>query len=61
MGSTLAVYPAAGLVPLAHRRGRAVVIVNAQPTPYDDLAGAVVRGSISDVLPVLVATAPAGE
>ena len=61
VGSTLAVYPAAGLVPLAHRRGHAVVIVNAQPTPYDDLAGAVVRGSISDVLPVLVATAPAGE
>ena len=32
----------------------AVVIVNAQPTPFDDLAAAVVRGSISEVLPALV-------
>ena len=61
VGSTLAVYPAAGLVPLACRNGGTVVIVNAQPTPYDDLAGAVVRGSISDVLPALVATTPEGE
>ncbi len=55
IGSTLGVYPAAGLVPLAYRNGSTVVIVNAQPTPYDDLASAVVRGSISEVLPALVA------
>jgi len=55
VGSTLSVYPAAGLVPLAYRNGSTVVIVNAQPTPFDDLAGAVVRGSISEVLPALVA------
>lgn len=54
VGSTLGVHPAAGLVPLAHQAGAQVVIVNAQPTPYDHLAGAVVRGSISDVLPGLV-------
>jgi NAD-dependent deacetylase len=54
VGSTLSVYPAAGLVPLAYRNGSPVVIVNAQPTPFDDLAAAVVRGSISDVLPALV-------
>ncbi len=54
VGSTLSVYPAAGLVPLAYRNGSPVVIVNAQPTPYDDLAGAVVRDSISEVLPALV-------
>jgi NAD-dependent deacetylase len=54
VGSTLTVYPAAGLVPLAYRNGSTVVIVNAQPTPYDDLAGAVVRVPIGDVLPVLV-------
>ena len=33
VGSTLSVYPAAGLVPLAYRNGASVVIVNAQPTP----------------------------
>ena len=54
VGSTLSVYPAAGLVPLAHRAGADVVIVNAQPTPYDPIAAAVVSGSISDVLPALV-------
>jgi NAD-dependent deacetylase len=54
VGSTLGVYPAAGLVPLAHESGAQIVIVNAQPTPFDHLAAAVVRGSISDVLPVLV-------
>jgi len=54
VGSSLGVYPAAGLVPLAHRSGAAVVVVNAQPTPFDDLAAAVVRDPISRVLPVLV-------
>jgi hypothetical protein len=34
------------------------VIVNADPTPHDGLAVAVVRGSISDILPVLVAPGP---
>jgi NAD-dependent deacetylase len=54
IGSSLTVYPAAGLVPLAKRSGGAVVIVNAEPTPFDDLADAVVEGQIGDVLPVLV-------
>lgn len=54
VGSSLVVHPAAGLVPLARARGANVVIVNAEPTPYDAMAGAVVRGSISEILPVLV-------
>jgi len=54
VGSSLGVYPAAGLVPLASREGVAVVIVNAQPTPFDGVAAAVVRASISEVLPLLV-------
>jgi NAD-dependent deacetylase len=58
VGTSLAVYPAAGLVPIAYQEGAAVVIVNAEPTPYDDLAAAVIRGSISEVLPDLVATNP---
>jgi NAD-dependent deacetylase len=54
VGSSLVVYPAAGLVPLAAEAGAAVVILNAEPTPYDRLADAVLRGSISEVLPALV-------
>ena len=54
VGTSLGVYPAAGLVPLAHSHGARVVIVNAEPTPFDRIAAAVVRGSISEVLPALV-------
>jgi NAD-dependent deacetylase len=54
VGSTLAVYPAAGLVPIAHRAGARVIIVNGQPTEYDVLADVVVRGPIGEVLPVIV-------
>jgi NAD-dependent deacetylase len=54
VGSTLSVYPAAGLVPTAHRAGARVVIVNQQPTDYDALADVVVRGPIGDVLPAIV-------
>jgi NAD-dependent deacetylase len=54
VGSTLMVHPAAGLVPIAAQAGAKVVVVNAQPTPYDDLAAAVVRVPISEALPALV-------
>jgi NAD-dependent deacetylase len=54
VGTSLAVYPAAGLVPLAKQAGAGLVIVNAEPTPYDAAADAVVGGSISEVLPELV-------
>jgi NAD-dependent deacetylase len=54
VGSSLTVHPAAGLVPLAQHSGAEVVIINAEPTPYDRIAGAVLRGSISDLLPELV-------
>lgn len=55
VGTSLQVYPIAGVVPRAAQAGASVVIVNAEPTPFDDLADAVVRGSISEVLPRLVA------
>ncbi|HZT65608.1 MAG TPA: Sir2 family NAD-dependent protein deacetylase [Acidimicrobiales bacterium] len=54
VGSSLTVHPAAGVVPVAASSGARVVIVNAEPTPYDRLADAVIRGSISEVLPTLV-------
>ena len=54
VGSMLTVSPACHLVPLAAAAGARVVIVNADPTPYDDLAGAVLRAPIGEVLPRLV-------
>jgi NAD-dependent deacetylase len=56
IGSTLGVYPAAGLVPLAVRAGATLVIVNNQETPYDDLADVVLRDPIGDVVPAFVTT-----
>ena len=58
IGSTLQVYPVAGAVPLAKRAGARVVIVNAEPTGMDDLADAVLRGPIGDILPAICGSAP---
>ena len=51
VGTSLAVYPIASVVPIAHDHGARIVILNAEPTEMDDLAHAVVRGSISELLP----------
>ncbi len=51
VGTSLQVYPVAGLVPLAKAAGARVVIVNAEPTPFDGLADAVIREPIGRVLP----------
>ena len=40
--------------PIAKRHGARIVIVNAEPTEMDDLADAVLRGPIGEVLPALV-------
>ncbi len=53
VGTSLQVYPVAQMVPLALAGGADVVIVNAEPTPFDD-AAVTVRGSISEVLPAVV-------
>ena len=54
VGSTLAVFPAAGLVPVAVQHGAVAIIVNGEPTEMDGLADVVLRDSISEVLPALV-------
>jgi NAD-dependent deacetylase len=56
VGSTLQVYPVAGVVPLAKRAGARLVIVNAEPTPFDGIADVVLREPIGEVLPALVNT-----
>jgi NAD-dependent deacetylase len=60
VGTSLTVYPVADVVPRAVEAGRSVVIVNAEATPFDPIAAAVVRGSASDVLPRLVAAGVSG-
>jgi NAD-dependent deacetylase len=55
IGSSLQVYPAAGIVPLAKEAGARLVIVNAEPTPFDDLADVVLRDPIGRVLPEICA------
>lgn len=60
VGTSLQVYPIAGAVPAAKRAGARVVIVNAQPTPFDGIADAVLRGAIGEVLPRIFKDAGAG-
>jgi NAD-dependent deacetylase len=55
VGSTLSVYPAANCVPVARASGASVVILNGEPTAMDHHADHVLRGSIGELLPVLVA------
>ncbi|HEY7069375.1 MAG TPA: Sir2 family NAD-dependent protein deacetylase [Acidimicrobiales bacterium] len=58
IGSTLSVYPVADMVPVARMSGARIAIVNAQETAMDHLADAVLRGSISDILPRVVGADP---
>jgi NAD-dependent deacetylase len=55
IGTSLVVYPAAALPEIALQNGARLVIMNAEPTPYDDLAAAVVRDPLETALPELVA------
>jgi len=60
VGTSLQVYPIAGAVPAAKRAGARVVILNAQPTPFDGIADAVLRGAIGEVLPRIFKEAGTG-
>ena len=55
LGTTLTVYPVAALPGLALESGARLVIANADPTPYDPQADAVLRGNLGEVLPALLA------
>lgn len=50
IGSSLVVWPAAGFPMLAKRNGARLVIINREPTEFDDLADLVVRQDIGTVL-----------
>ncbi|WP_345042242.1 SIR2 family NAD-dependent protein deacylase [Streptomyces sannanensis] len=54
VGSSLQVQPAASLAGIAAEHGARLVIVNAEPTPYDDQADEVIREPIGTALPALL-------
>jgi NAD-dependent deacetylase len=60
VGTSLQVYPVAGTVELARGAGARIVIVNAQPTPFDGVADAVFNESISEVLPAIISGRESG-
>ena len=55
VGSSLQVYPAAGIPERALQKGASVCIVNAEPTPLDRRAEVVIAGKAGEVLPGIAA------
>lgn len=55
VGTSLQVQPAAGLAGVAADHGARLIVVNAEPTPYDDQADEVIREPIGTALPRLLA------
>jgi NAD-dependent deacetylase len=55
IGSSLEVYPAAGLPRAAVENGAPLLIVNRDPTPYDDYAEVVLHGSAGETLGAIIA------
>jgi NAD-dependent deacetylase len=61
VGTSGAVWPAAGLVGLARQRGAKVIIVNPAPSEIDDEAHLLLRGTAAQWLPRLLdGTEPGG-
>ncbi|RYJ29524.1 NAD-dependent protein deacetylase of SIR2 family [Streptomyces sp. L-9-10] len=54
VGTTLQVQPAASLAGIAADHGARLIVVNAEPTPYDDRADEIVREPIGTALPALL-------
>jgi NAD-dependent deacetylase len=55
VGSSLVVYPAAEIPLMAIRAGAPMVVINAEPTPFDRLAEVVIHGRAGEVLPEIAA------
>ncbi len=53
VGTSLSVYPVAHAVPAARAARARIVIVNGEPTQFDGIADAVLRGPIGEILPQL--------
>jgi NAD-dependent deacetylase len=62
IGSSLVVWPAAGFPLMAKRQGARLVIVNREPTDFDDVADLVLRDDIGTLLaPFIDQAAPSTE
>jgi NAD-dependent deacetylase len=61
VGTSLGVYPAAALPEIALRNGARLAILNAEPTPFDGLAGIVLRDRLGAVLPAIVQATRVGD
>lgn len=57
VGSSLVVYPAAGIPAVAKDMGARLLIVNQTTTPLDGAADLVLRGRAGELLPRMVARA----
>jgi NAD-dependent deacetylase len=55
IGSSLVVWPAAGFPLMAKRNGAALVIINREPTEFDEAADLVLHNDIGDVLSPYIA------
>ena len=55
IGSSLVVWPAAGFPLMAKRNGAALVIINREPTEFDEVADLVVHHDIGDVIGPFIA------
>lgn len=53
LGTSLTVWPVAGLVPRASALGATVIIANREPTPYDAQANVVLRGDLVETARLL--------
>jgi NAD-dependent deacetylase len=54
VGTSLVVYPAAEIPLVAVRSGARMIVVNAEPTPFDRFAEVVIHGRSGEVLPEIV-------
>ena len=53
VGTSLKVFPVAHMVPMARTAGARIVIMNAEPTQFDDIADALLNGLIGAELPLV--------
>jgi len=54
IGTSAAVYPAAGLIPYAKQSGAKVIEINTEETPYSGMVDCALRGPAGEVLPKLL-------
>ena len=54
LGTSLQVFPANSFVDVARSNGKPVIIINRDPTPYDDLAKYRLSESLAKILPMII-------